>query len=361
MVSMRLSFNISVLGFNHTEHQTAEAGIAIDLRSRISLRNNWRLVTATTVHGHTWTSDPVIKARGLTIPIKPAAELLAPKLLAAIGEAVDKSMADGMSIRQFLTPIWEGLQTPHKLSAADMPEPVWLRLDPSAIYMTQPVGRGRTVTASLGIRAAAETFFGEQPEPRTPKPLPDFLTPEEPDSAFAINLYSEISYENATAICREAFVGRTFRSGLQRVTVHDIEVTGAADGLARIRMVVSGSLKGTVTVTGRPVFNESRQTLSLADFDFDVETDSRFQKSRNWLLRGVIASKMKPHMRFPLKDTLDDYKILAQNMLTDYELYRGIVLNGRIDSLAVRGVELGANEFRVAVVATGAASVTQRR
>jgi hypothetical protein len=65
-------------------------------------------------------------------------------------------------------------------------------------------------------------------------------------------------------------------------------------------------------------------------------------------------------MQFPLEETLEDYKALAQRMLTDHELYRGIILNGRVDSLVVRGVELGENGFRIVVAATGAAAVAQR-
>jgi hypothetical protein len=353
---LRVSMRVSITILGHTEHKDAEAGLTLRLRSRMTLRSDWRLATTTTVEGYEWTDNPVIRIRMLTIPVKPIADAVISRQLNTISGVVDRSISSAINVREIITQHWEQLQTPTKISAPGAPQRLWLRFDPSEIYMSPLIGTGDAIKATLGIRAVTETFFGDKPKTGAPKPLPNFKPPAGPDSSFTINLFAEMPFDRATEICREAFVGKTFRSGLQRVTVHDIEIFGA-NGLVGIRMDLSGSIKGTVNVIGRAVYNEQTQTLSIDDFDFDVETNSKYQRARNWLLRGIIASRMKPHMRFPLGETLDEAKTLIQEVLTGRELYDGIALKGRINALGVRGVEVTDNTFRAAVLATGTAVV----
>jgi predicted nucleotidyltransferase len=123
------------------------------------------------------------------------------------------------------------------------------------------------------------------------------------------------------------------------------------------KLDVSGAIKGIVNVTGLPIYNEKTRTLSINDFNLDVETQNRYGRAKNRLLKGIIMSRMRPHMKFPLGEMLDDSKTLVQKMLTDYELYEGIVLNGQIDKITVRGVEVTEAGFRAVVTATGGMGV----
>ncbi|MCL2219556.1 MAG: DUF4403 family protein [Chitinispirillia bacterium] len=357
-ISMRFSF--SILG--HTEYQDVDAGIAINLRTKYTLQNNWRLATTTSVDGYEWTTPPTVKIRFITIPIKPIADFLASRqsgILNEIGKMVDNAVSNGVNIKTQITPLWEQLQTPTEIAAPNMPERLWLRFNPTDIYISQITGLGGSINATIGIRAFAETFTGDKPAQRPPKPLPDFAAPKNQDTTLTINLYAELPFEQATAICREQFVGKTLTSGRQKVLVNDIEISGI-NGLAKVKMNLSGSIKGNVTVLGRAVYNESTQTLSIDDFDFDIETKSRYQRTRNWLLRGIIISKMKPMMKFPVGEMLEDSKILVQQMLKNYEIHKGITLNGHIQTLTVLGAELTDNAIRAVVIAKGSAKILVR-
>jgi len=358
-ISMRFSITISALGLSHTEYQDADAGIAIGLRTKISLKNNWRLSAKTTAGGYTWTSAPTVKIRALTIPVKPAADFIVSKHMGDICELIDKAL-NATDLKTIAAPHWEKLQIPMEASLPGISQKLWLRFDPTDVYMSQLSGRGGSVHATLGVRAAVEAFFGDKPEARPPKPLPDFKTPEGQDSTFTINLYTEIPYDRATAICREAFNGKTFRSGLQKVTVHDIEVS-SANGLAKLKMELTGSLNGTVYVTGRAVYSEATKSLSIDDFEYDITTDSRFQRAKNRLLKGIITAKMKPLMKFPLGEALGDATPLLQKILADYEPLSGIAIYGKVDTLTVSGVEMTDSAFRAAVLVKGTAGarVTQ--
>ena len=350
-IVMRFSFTISAFGLSHTEYQDAEAGIAISLRTKISLKNNWRLATKTAADGYEWTSAPTVKVRAFTIPVKPAADYVLSKHMGDIGQIIDKAVS-GVDLKAIAAPHWEKLQIPMEASLPGISQRLWLRFDPTDVYMSQLSGSGGSVRATLGVRAAVEAIVGDRPEARAPKPLPDFKTPEGLDSTFTINLYTEVPYDRATAICRETFNGRTFRSGLQKVKVHDVEVS-SANGLAKLRMELTGSINGTVYVTGRAVYNESTKSLSIDDIDIDITTDSRFQRARNRLLKGIITAKMKPLMKFPLGEALGDATPLLQKILNGYEPLSGVAIHGKVDSLTVRGAEMTESAFRAAVLVKG--------
>ncbi|MDR2694168.1 MAG: DUF4403 family protein [Chitinispirillales bacterium] len=360
MVTVRLSTTISAMGLTHTEHQDIEAGIALNLRSRVSLKNNWRPLTTTSAAGYRWTTEPVLKARFITVPIKPIANYFADKLMEIICPIIDQALAKSDVIRtSVITPLWEQLYTPISFTVPETQETVWMRFNPTGLYLSNLNGHGASISAFVGIRAVTEAAMGDIPKKRVPAPLPDFTEPPKGgDSAFVINLYAEVPYTNATALCKERFNGKTFASGIHKVTVNDIEVTGAtANGLLLIKMNLSGSIKGIVQVTGRVTYNSGDKTLSLSDFNLDMATSGQYQKAKNRLLKGIIINKMKPLIKFPLSAILDA-DMLTKTLLTDYPIQKKVVLNGRIETLTLRGVETTETALRATVLASGTAKIT---
>jgi len=359
MVTIRVSTTLSAMGLTHTEHQDIEAGISISLRSKVSLTKDWRTSTSTKAAGYRWTNEPVLKARFLTIPIKPLAGYFADRMMEMIGPVIDKTLAKSDFVKKsVITPIWEQLYTPIPFTVPETQEVLWMRFNPTHLYLSGLNGRGASISALVGIRTLTEAVMGDKPEKREPRPLPNLTEPLASDSTFAINLYADVPYSKATALCKEMFNGRTFKSGINRVTVNDIEITGAnADGLLVMRMDISGSIKGIVTVTGRAVYNEKDMTLTLEGLNFDIATANRYQKAKHWLLKGIIINKMKPLIKFPLS-TMLNAEALTKTLLTNYPIQKKSVLNGKIKSLTVRGVETTESAIRAVILATGTAKIT---
>jgi hypothetical protein len=359
-ISMRFAFTIGALGLNHTEYKDVEAGIILNLRSKIFLNKNWSLTTTTKLEDYSWTSDPVVKMRFISIPVKPAADFFLSKQAEALGGIIDQTVSSGVNVKELVNPLWLKLQEPLGITVAEIQQQIWLKLTPDEVYMTPVSGRGGKLTTSIGVRAAAETFIGEKPQSTAPVKLPNFSTPGKIDSAFVVNLYSEISYEQATLLSQQILTGKTFSSGKQEVIVQDIAISGM-DGFAIVRLDLIGSFKGRLYLIGRAVYDEKTQTILLEDIDYDMTTQSRFHKTANWLLRGIIISKMKPLMRFPLKDKLAEAQVLAQQMLENKEVYSNVYLNGKIDSISIGGIELTDSSFRTVVLARGALTITNHK
>jgi hypothetical protein len=354
---MQFSFTISALGLSHTEYQDVEASIALNFRSRIFVKNDWKIVTMTRSEGYEWLSDPVVKVHFLSIPVKPVADFLMALQQASFGELVDKAISSSLDIKKMIKPLWGRMQSPILLSAS--PDSLWLRLRPQGIYMTQLEGANQMIKGSIGIKSVAETFFGSQPEVLKNDALPEFVIPGKIDSTFVINLYNEITYESASQITRALLVGKSFSNDKYEAIINDINIYGL-DGYAVISIDLSGYYKGKIYAIGRVQYDSSNQTITIEDLEFDLSTQNKLQKTADALFHKVILAKIKPFLKFPIKDRLLESQLLTQKMLANKEISKNVVVNGILDSLTIAGITCTDHGIRTTLLAKGVVTVQIR-
>lgn len=348
---MQFSFTIDALGLKHTEYQDVEASIALKFKSRLFVKNNWKIVTMTQSEGYEWISDPVVKVRFLTIPVKPIADMIISKQTSSFGDMIDKAVSSMVDVKKMILPLWNKMQSPILLSSS--PDSLWLRLSPQGIYMTQLEGVDNMIKSSIGIKSVAETFFGTQPPSQKVDSLPEFVIPGKVDSSFIINLYSELSYESATQMTRGFIVGRSFTYNKYEVIINDVNIYGL-EGYALVSIDLSGSYKGKVYVIGQVRYDSAKQTISIEDLEFDLTTKNRLAKTADWLLHGIIVSKIKPFLSFPLKDKLLESQLMVQKMLGNKEIFKNVYINGYLDSLSIGGISCTDNAIQSTLLAKGA-------
>jgi hypothetical protein len=347
---LQFSFTVGALGFSHTEYQDVEAALALKFRSRISIGNNWKMSTTTRSDGYAWISDPVVKVRFLTIPIRPIVDIILSGQQKTFSDLIDKQVDNVCNVKNTLLPMWSRLQEPILISK----EPkVWLRLSPKEVYMTPLKGADGSIVSSVGIKSVVETFFDDQPDYKKQDSLPGFIVSTAMDSGFVLNLYSEMNYEAATLLLRGFLLGREFKSGGKEVIVQDVIMTGVK-GYALICLDLIGSYQGRVYVYGRPQYDTSTSTVSIEDLDFDLSTKNIVHNAANWMLHGSILSGVKPYLKFPLREKLLESQLMVQKTLSHAELMKNVYIVGSIDSLKVGGVRLTDNAIRATVFAKGA-------
>jgi hypothetical protein len=104
---------------------------------------------------------------------------------------------------------------------------------------------------------------------------------------------------------------------------------------------------------GQPVFDSSTATVTIENLDYDLSTKGIAQKTANWLLHGIIISKVKPYLKFPLREKLLESQLMVQKMLCHSELMKNVFITGSIDSLNVGGVQLTDKAIQAIVFARG--------
>jgi|WetSurMetagenome_2_1015567.scaffolds.fasta_scaffold00060_55 hypothetical protein len=352
---MQFRFSVGALGFSHTEFQEVDAALALKFKSKYSVKNDWKVVTSTQSDGYEWISAPVLHVRFVSIPVTPIADIILLTQQRSLGAMVDSAVCGSLDLKKMLKPLWTLIQTPILL--ANAPDSLWLRLSPQSVYMTQLSGTAGTIRGSVGIHSVAETFLGGRPPSNPVDTLPPFTVAEHIDTSFVINLYSEISYVSATQMLAGALKGRSFSSGGNEVIVQDISLYGM-QGYAVVSIEFTGSFSGKVYVIGRVTYDPESCTASIDDLEFDITTRNALHSAAGWLFHGVILDKMKPYLRFPLRERLLETQLLVQKMLSHKAISKNLFVTGDIDSLTLGGVAMTEAAIRAVVLARGKLSIS---
>jgi len=110
---------------------------------------------------------------------------------------------------------------------------------------------------------------------------------------------------------------------------------------------ITGSYKGRVYFTGNLVYNPTKMAVEITEPDFDVKTKNTLVKSANWLMHGLILKKIAPYLTYPMKADIDKMKTEVNQMLSNYPIYNGVSLQGKLNSLSVTSLSLVPGAVRI--------------
>ena len=260
----------------------------------------------------------------------------------------DRTQAN-LAFRGYVEQAWQTLLQPYELSATYRS---WLKVSPVGVQMTPFRWQGSQLTATIGLQANTETAFGERPAPPPARPLPSLVSsPAVPDH-FKIGLVADLSHAEALRLASENLLGKTFNYGSYAVTVNSLDLWGDERELI-IKAGLSGSLSGFVYFRGLPYYEAATQTISLKNFDYDLETRSVLFKTANWLLQGRLSRSFQEAFTFSVGPQLNTAKATIQGFLNNTQLARGIRLQGQLDSLTPDQVYLTPTSILAVIFAGG--------
>jgi hypothetical protein len=246
---------------------------------------------------------------------------------------------------------------------------LWLELKPMRAIAAQPNVDSKAVTLMLGIQADTRiTPTQTQPD----CPFPEKLTIIPPTSGgVSIGVPIDMPFTDLNKILQTQLAGRTFPedgSGPVDVTVKGASVTASGERLL-ISLVVKAKEKksffgfggeATVHIWGRPMLDQARQTLRLADIQLAVESEAVFG------LLGAAARTVMPHLQKALADKMTiDLKPFATNAqkkiaaaIADFQKNEdGIRVEAQINSLQLADIAFDSKTLRVIAQAEGSINV----
>jgi len=143
-----------------------------------------------------------------------------------------------------------------------------------------------------------------------------------------------IPFTEMNAIAKKQLAGYTFRQGKYVLKVEDAELYGKGDKLV-VAANVSGSVKGTIYLTGTPWFDKTTNTLRIRELDFDVRTKNTLVKSASWLLKGGITGKLTESLSFPASEYLSEARKQIGGFLSQKHSYGYFTFTGRLDQIDI--------------------------
>ncbi|MHB0769262.1 DUF4403 family protein [Bradyrhizobium sp. 5.13L] len=253
-------------------------------------------------------------------------------------------------------------------SSAALP-PLWLEMKPVRAIAAQPRIDAQAVTLLLGLEAETRvTSTSTKPD----CPFPDKISIVPPTgTGVNIGVPIDVPFTEINKLIAAQMVGRTYPedgSGPVDVTVRSANVIPSGDRLLISLLVRAKEKKSwfglgaeaTVHIWGRPVLDQARQTLRLADIELAVESEAAFG------LLGAAARAAVPQMQQALlqKATID-LKPIAANArekiaaaIADYQKSEdGLRVEARIDSLTLADIAFDSKTLRVVAEAGGSLNV----
>jgi len=253
-------------------------------------------------------------------------------------------------------------------AASSLP-PLWLELRPTRAVAAQPRVDATAVTLTLGIEAETR-ITPMQTKPDCPFPAVIAIIPPTPGRV-SIAVPIDVPFTDIDKIVAAQFAGRTFPedgSGSVDVTVKRATVAASGDRLL-ISLLVNAKEKksffgfggeANVHIWGKPVLDQTQQTLRLTNVELAVESEAAFG------LLGAAARAAMPHLQKALAERATvDLKPFATNAqkkiaaaISDFQKNEdGVRVAADITSLRLADIAFDSKTLRVIAEAEGAINV----
>lgn len=272
-------------------------------------------------------------------------DIIEPKFRDAASQVDAKVGA--IDLRTKVGEAWTRLQSPIQLA-----DQIWLLIKPSKACVSPITGTGSTLTGAVGLIAVPAIVYGAQPAAGN-LPLPNLaVTP--PGAGFHVAIEGTIPFEDATKTLAKALVGRRYTYGGHYEQIDDAALYGTGDQLV-LQLKLSGTLKGTIYLTGKPSFDTVRETFSIPDLDYSVDTKNIFVKLADWMDHEGFRNSLKAVCHWDAGDQIARAQTFLKNAL-NRQIGPHVLLS--CPQLTVRplGTYLTATDLKAQVVLDGSLS-----
>jgi len=217
-------------------------------------------------------------------------------------------------------------------------------------------GSGGHIRLGAAITSDVECLLDNVPPAGKVTALPNIQSLKLPSDTFKINLLTDIPYTTINRMISEEMGDSTFVFGTRRIKFETFRVYGTNDRMA-VETTVSGSIKGSLYLTGIPYFNAEDTTLRIKDLKFDIKTRSLMMRSAKWLFSGKIERKIARSVVIPFKSNISETEKQLSRFFNHYTLGYGFELNGKLSRLSVSELYLSPESVKANVVFSGNVSL----
>jgi hypothetical protein len=233
-----------------------------------------------------------------------------------------------LNLRPYFQQIWDRINAIHPLYGLG-----YLNLQPERIRLSQLNAYNDTLHLSFGISARPQITM-QRPLHR-PAAVPD-LSEEEPGRGFALYIDNRLNYDSLSRIVSAEFKGRRIdldNAGpiKKHIIIESFTIYGARGDKLVIQLSFSGSDKGTIYLTGKPVYDRARKLLEIRDLEYDIRTRDLLVKSAQWLFSRKILNELRKYSQFDMQPYFTTLMTTINTQLKR-ELVNGVSMEGALSN-----------------------------
>lgn len=351
-INARVKYGTSAMGIDMYDTREFDLNAIVTFKSNVGLVN-WKLNTETQIESLEWQESPTITIAGkkvmITYLINPAVKLFKPKIEAKLDQALSKAV-------DFKPQVLDALE---KLSTPMLTSPqyeAWFTLNPQELYVTDAKLSKKVVTMNMGLKCSMQTTIGQQPKSSFSRNTIVLKPVKEMPDKLNIVVAAVSTYESASKVLTKNFQGQEFASGSRKVTVQKVDLW-QKDNKMIIALDMTGSINGTIYLTGFPNYNAVTKEIYFDQMDYVLNTKSVLMKTANWLAEGMILRKIQESCRYSIKPNLDEGRNNLLPYLKNYSPMPGIFINGTLGELDFEKVQLTNNAIIAFIKTSGTMDV----
>ena len=346
----KIRWEFNQFGINMSDEYTADGAIRLTFNTKLKIGALWNIQPQTTLQKYDWIEKPVVSGGNISLPVTMIADHVIKSQQKVIGLAIDDEIAKQIELRKYVEQGWNAIQQPILLNKN--PD-TWLRISPATIMVTPLTGNQDFAYATIRIDGVAETFIGPKPS-MSLKNLPNMEMTNSTKGTFSISLVNDITYEEISKLADNYLAGQVFSSpnGKKKIKIDSIHIYGGGENLI-VQTMVSGSMKGTIYLAGKPVYDSISQTIYLKDLDYVVDTKNTLLKTGAWLVHSTLAKKMEASLRYSIAKELTDTKKQINGYISNYSINKNIILKAQLNTLSPKEIFVTSTSIKAVIHSSG--------
>jgi len=315
--------------------------------------SNWKMSTNSKIEDFSWSESPSILVAGKNVPItyiiNPTLSIFKSKIAKKIDEAIESSC----DFKPYVLDVLEKMSTPFLTSEVYQ---TWFKLIPIEVYVTDAVLEKSKINMDLGLKCNMQTMVGVKPKSTFDRNAIQFKPVTSVPNKVMANVVAISTYESASQIITSNFQGKEFATGSRKIVIQKVEMW-QKDGKIIIALDMTGSMNGTIYLSGIPNYNAITKEIYFDQMDYVLNTKGVLTKTANWLLQGVILKKIQENCRYSIKENLDEGKKSLLPYLNNFSPMKGVFVNGTLNDFEFEKVEVTDKAMIAFITTTGKMNV----
>lgn len=328
--------------------------IKLEFLTAFNIDPTWQLSTNSSIEKFEWIEKPKIRVAGVNLSVGFLGNLIMNNSKSIITKTIDDLVSANLPLRDLVQQAWIQLQEPILVSSDYN---TWLSVNPRSIGMTPLQTLNKKIVSQIVVESQPKIRLGNRPADGSSSfLLPPFEYKSASSDGFAMYITADLTYEEAQRLAREEAVGETYDYGKRSFTVEDISFFGQGDQLV-VDVLLSGSYTGNIYLTGKPTYNERKNTIDIKNLKYTLNTKNILFKTAGFILKSTFKNKIEDTLNFYLEYNLEETKKQVQAQLEDFRITNGISLKGDLDDLSIQNVGLTPEGMRVDILMGGKLNV----
>ncbi|GCC51905.1 DUF4403 domain-containing protein [Chryseotalea sanaruensis] len=283
--------------------------VVLDMVTQLSFANDWSLNSSTKLKQVIWKKEPVLRVAFININLRKRLDKFLEENNGVLTSIVDREISNVIDTKAILEKLWLDIQKPIIIN--NIKQVVWLKHSAQdlAVNLLQD-GKylGLDVRLLTNVRVVADSID----MPATTQILPPYQHLSEKKDSIEIFLLASTSFDLINRILNEELKGKVISSNGYSTTIKGVNTYATDDGLA-VKLDVRGDADGSIYMRGRPSYDTLNATLSIKDFDFDVDSENALLHSADWLLHEDALKFVEEEFSLNLSPILAALPEVIQN------------------------------------------------